>query len=164
MRVTDQYVFFWNGDVFSNFHPCQFIVNGVKYVNSEQYFMAQKALFFEDKESYNKIMKEHNPHECKKIGRRVKNFNAELWDGASYAIMKEGVMAKFSQNPHLKQKMIFFQNQEFVEASPFDAIWGVKMGENDPNIENKEKWCGLNKLGQIMTEVRDFLKKELNMK
>lgn len=46
-----------------------------------------------------------------------------------------------------------------VEASPYDAIWGIKVHINDVNAYDIDKWQGLNLLGFALTEVRDELTK-----
>jgi ribA/ribD-fused uncharacterized protein len=42
-----------------------------------------------------------------------------------------------------------------VEASPYDLIWGVGLGEHHPDVTDKSKWRGLNLLGQALMKVRD---------
>lgn len=44
-----------------------------------------------------------------------------------------------------------------MEASPYDAIWGIKMAADDKNIENPLMWKGENLLGFALMEVRDML-------
>lgn len=44
-----------------------------------------------------------------------------------------------------------------VEASPYDGIWGIKMGVDDPEIRNPKAWKGENLLGEILTKLRDSL-------
>lgn len=45
-----------------------------------------------------------------------------------------------------------------VEASPFDGIWGVKLGIEDLRIEDPNQWCGENLLGFALMEARDILR------
>lgn len=155
---NEKYVFFWGG-VYSNFYPCSFILDNVKYNCSEQYFMAQKSLYFNDKDAYDKIMKASTPMEQKKIGRTIKNFDPEIWGKVSKDIMYNGVYGKFSQNPNLLKELLSNGDKEYVEASPQDKIWGIGLRENDPRAWDKKHWLGTNWLGQTLDRVRKELTK-----
>lgn len=107
---TDDFVFFWHEDeengCFSNWYPCTFSIEGIKYYSTEQYMMAKKALLFGDFSSYSKIMAEKDPHKCKSIGKTVSNFDSVLWDSAKQDIVYRANTAKFWQNWDLQSKLI----------------------------------------------------------
>ena len=63
-------------------------------------------------------------------------------------------MAKFSQNSHLNDYLQSTEDKVLVEASPYDRIWGIGLGENTPEINNPKQWKGLNLLGFALMEVR----------
>jgi len=42
-----------------------------------------------------------------------------------------------------------------VEASPHKCTWGIGLREDNPRRHRRETWLGQNKLGQILTELRD---------
>ena len=153
MNITDKYVFFW-GEVFSQWYPAEMFIDGQWYNCCEQYMMHQKALLFGDSEIAELIMNESNPKEQKKYGRMIKNFDKSVWDKNCLAIVYEGNLAKFSQNKDLKEEMLSTGNRIFVEASPFDNIWGIGMSEDSEGIENPSFWLGLNLLGQALTLVK----------
>ncbi len=66
-------------------------------------------------------------------------------------------MDKFSL-PQLKKEILATGDKHLVEASPFDGIWGIKMGENHRHVENPDKWRGLKLLGEVLMKVRKELK------
>ena len=153
MKITDNYVFFWNG-IYSQWYKAQMTIDKMEYNSCEQYMMHQKALLFGDSEIAELIMNESNPKEQKKYGRMIKNFDKSVWDKNCLAIVYEGNLAKFSQNKDLKEEMLSTGNRIFVEASPFDNIWGIGMSEDSEGIENPSFWLGLNLLGQALTLVK----------
>jgi ribA/ribD-fused uncharacterized protein len=153
MKITDNYVFFWNG-IYSQWHKAPMTIDKVEYNSCEQYMMHQKALLFGDNDIAELIMKETNPREQKKYGRMIKNFDKSTWDKNCLAIVYEGNLAKFSQNADLKEEMLSTGNRIFVEASPLDNIWGIGLDENAEGIENPSYWLGLNLLGQALTLVK----------
>ena len=50
-----------------------------------------------------------------------------------------------------------FEGKGFIEGSPFDAIWGVKMDWRNPDIDNDYNWRGQNLLGKVLNKVRENL-------
>jgi len=157
-RITDNYVFFW-GSVFSNWYTCRFEYEGHEFYNTEQAFMWAKANYFNDFEMADLILNTPNPRECKKLGRRVRNFNTESWALASFAIMTNVNISKFAQNEDLGDILISTGNRTLVEASPYDKIWGIGMNMLDDDCLDELKWNGMNLLGQALTFIRDkFIK------
>lgn len=158
MRITNKHIFFW-GSIFSNFYPCVIVKDGETFYSSEQYFMYKKALYFNDEESASKILSEKNPSICKKYGRKVKNFDTEIWNEVSTEVMEDALMMKFSQNKEILKEFLSskYDNKDFVEASPYDAIWGIKMDMNDPNVDDERNWKGENRLGKLLNKVRKKL-------
>lgn len=150
----EKYKFFWSG-ILSNWFESNFEIDSIKYNTSEQYMMYQKALFFNDIDIANKILKEKNPKYQKKLGREVKNFNIDKWNNVKYDIVKKGILEKFKQNPELKKYLLKYKGYKFVETSPYDRIWGIGFLELD-TIKNIDKW-GENLLGQILTELSNEL-------
>lgn len=156
--IYDKHVAFW-GSEFSNFYPCKFTFDGVEWKSSEQCFMAQKAKFFNDEETYNLILKAETPEEAKKLGRLVKNYDDEKWSEVREEKMYNAVLQKFLQNNNLQLLITRkdLRNKTFVEGSPFDGIYGVKMDYRNPNIDDEENWNGTNLLGKILCNVRSYL-------
>lgn len=168
-KTTDEkmyYILFWHAErgnvigkgCFSQWQYSPFVdENNVKYLYTEQYMMAKKAELFGDNETLQKIMLSTNPREMKALGREVKNFKPEVWDAECRKIVTKGNYFKFTQDPNLKKLLLDTKDAILVEASPFDAIWGIKMAETDINATNPLKWEGKNYLGFCLMTVRDIL-------
>lgn len=159
LKIYDKHVAFW-GSALSNFYPCHFQEGDWHWISSEQCFMAKKAQYFKDAEILEEILKAETPEKAKKLGRKVKNFDAEKWSEVCFDKMYDAVYAKFSQNSDLKELLLSsdFEGKGFVEGSPFDAIWGVKMDWRNPDIDNEENWQGQNLLGKVLNKVREDLR------
>ena len=162
MKVTDKYVFFWK-EYFSNW---AYVEDGltVKIKNneytvptSEHVFMIIKAQYFNDQEAIENIAKCKTPKEAKSFGRTVKNFEPEKWDAISSRYMTKAVTIRCMQDKKFAKMLTDkkYEGKTFVEASPYDRIWGIGMDENNPDIEDKSKWNGQNKLGKCLTTLRD---------
>ena len=140
----------------SNFYPCKFEFNGKMFHFSEQCFMWQKAMLFNDFEIAEQILNETDVRKIKALGRKVKGFNNNLWDKHKEDFMFNACYAKFSQNDKLKDFLLGTGNSEIVEASPVDNIWGIVFS-SDKAMENVDKW-GQNLLGKTLMKVRAILK------
>lgn len=162
MRVTDKHVLFW-GEEFSNFYPApiRYEEDGDEYFfpTSEHMFMWQKAKHFRDEFSASAILNVEHPRDAKKIGRKVRNFDNDEWARVRYEKMLRAVTLKFTQNEDLREFLLSkeFEGKHFVEASPFDEIWGIGYDENHVFADDETKWKGLNLLGKCLDEVRDNL-------
>jgi ribA/ribD-fused uncharacterized protein len=156
MRREKGFVLFWNGP-FSQWYPHKMTIDGVEYNCAEQYMMAQKAIVFNDQDALKAIMATDNPSKQKAFGRSVRNFNPQIWDKLSRDVVFRANLEKF-KDPDLKQFLFSFGNEEIVEASPYDRIWGIGLGEDGPDALDKSKWQGLNWLGEAIMAVREALK------
>lgn len=158
MRVTDKYVFFWSG-LFSNFAPIKEGIkfDGFRFPTSEHVFMYIKAKTFNDNEIAEKIKSAPDPKTAKKLGRKVRGFNEEVWKKHRDNAMKTAVQLKFDASSEFRNELLKekYKNKTFVEASPYDCVWGIGMSMEDPNVNNESKWQGLNLLGNILTKLRD---------
>ncbi len=143
---------------FSQWYDVYFEIDGVKYNTTEQYMMASKARLFDDEETFNEIMNAKSPNEYKKLGRKVKGFDANLWDEKKMDTVVAGNKAKFVQNPDLKEFLLSTVDAILVEASPYDKIWGIGMDKETALKCNIDNWNGENLLGFALMEVRDWLK------
>lgn len=158
-----EYFFFYGHDpekkgvgdkaVFSQWYIKPFMVDSHRYVCMEQYMMSEKALLFKDMEMLKQILNTKDPATCKKLGRKVKNFDSEIWNEHSQKIVFKGNYAKFSQNSRLKELLLSTGDKVLVEASPFDKIWGIGMRPCKA-AEDHNNWRGKNQLGYTLTRVK----------
>lgn len=172
--VKNNYALFWAGKL-SQWYPAKIVINGESYCCNEQYMMACKALLFEDYETYRKIMNTQSPREQKALGRQVKYFDEGRWyktgffsggnwyadkNGKPYAyqIVLRANLAKFSQHKTLKKLVFESGDLIFVEASPYDKIWGIGLDAKDPKAWDEATWQGKNWLGNCITLARDTLR------
>ena len=162
-----KYLFFWghqpkkDGSIgkscFSQWYKASFQIDGVKYPTAEHYMMAEKARLFKDDDVLAKILTASHPGEAQKLGRQVKGFSQETWLEHRIPIVVRGNVGKFDQNEALKEFLLNTGERILVEASPNDRIWGIGLGQNNPDAENPYKWRGLNLLGFALMEVRSIL-------
>ena len=161
-----EYLFFWkpapnviDQSCLGQWQASKFGVDIDDYTCAEQYMMAEKTRLFEDEEIKEQIMKATNPIEMKALGKKVKNFDQTVWDKVKYSIVLNGNYYKFSQNKEMRAFLLSTENKILVEASPLDTIWGIGLGEENPNAYNPTAWRGKNLLGFALMEVRDELRR-----
>lgn len=157
MKVTNDYVLFFTGkDVFSNFYHSEFKHQGLTFEFSEKAVMYRKAKLFGANNIANLILKANSPQECKRLGRsREIRFDDVIWENNKVRIYKEVLIDKFKSRS-MRKELLRFKDKKFVEASPYDKIWGAGLSQDDPRILDEKQWKGSNLLGQILDEVREF--------
>jgi ribA/ribD-fused uncharacterized protein len=143
----------------SQWYPSPFTVNGVEYKTAEHWMMAQKALLFEDKEMFEKIIMAETPSDAKKLGRLVKGFDDAVWNNNRFDIVTQGSIHKFNQNQAFGKYLLGTGGKVLVEAAPRDTIWGIGLGQDNERARNVKTWRGLNLLGFALMEARDFIQK-----
>lgn len=99
--------------------------------------------------------------DVKNLGRKVKNYNDEIWIKHRVSYVAKGNFEKFSQNEDLKKELLNTGNTIMAESNYFDKIWAIGIKESDPNAVSPSKWKGLNLLGKILTNLREKFKLDL---
>lgn len=123
----------------SNFYVCMIEYKGVWYQSAEAAFQAQKCIDEEDKLDFCGLP----AAKAKRRGRQV--LLRPDWDAVKIGLMKEIVMAKFIQNPHLAGMLLATGNRQIAEGNTWgDTFWGVDSRTGE----------GENHLGQILMQVR----------
>ena len=168
IKTTSTYAFFYT-EWPSNFCKTKFVWEQFnekhEFFCTEQAFMWAKAKHFGDFRSAQKILNEkEDPTVCKMYGREVLYYEDAEWEKVRYNYMLLPNLERFRQDKVLQAKLLEpkFEGLTFVEASPWDKIWGVGMKQDDPLIVDPKNWKGRNLLGQVITECRATIKNELN--
>lgn len=178
MKVTDKFVLFWR-DYLGNWtkspnpikywdkkwggpvddEKLRFFTNR-EFPTSEHLFMYIKAVHFKDWETAQKIVDAQSPKEAKDLGREVKGFDEAEWEKVREKAMFTAILHRSQYDQAFKDRVLKpeWENLEFVEASPYDKIWGIGLGEEQYDANIKSKWPGLNLLGKCITELRRYLK------
>ena len=144
----------------SNWYMSEFTYNDIKFSSMEQYMMYNKAMVFSDKEIAKQILETDDVSLIKDLGRKVKNYNDNYWNGVRQIIVYEGLYAKFSQNEELKKQLLSTGNAILAECAVRDLIGGIGLSMHDPDRFDRNKWRGQSLLGYATMRVREKLKFE----
>ena len=154
--ICDSTFFFGIDSFLSNFDPAHFKEESSVYSCSEQYYLCKKSLFFNDEYTAATIKKTTDPSRMKSLSNRIKGLDEAKWKPHAKSTMEKACQLKFSQNPHLQQKLLQSRGI-LVEANRNDKFFSCGLALSDPNILDRTKWLGENNLGQILNEVRQSL-------
>lgn len=89
------------------------------------------------------------PKEAANLGRNRSLPLRSDWEQVKDDMMRKAVLQKFKTHAEIREILLSTGNELLVENSPVDYYWGC--GKDG---------SGKNKLGQILTEVRDILRRE----
>lgn len=145
---------------FSQWWQSPFTVDGTTYATAEHWMMAKKAELFGDAEILEQILVASSPSQAKKLGRKVSNFNPQVWGNNCFDIVCQGNYHKFSQHPELEEFLLNTEDKVLVEASPVDTIWGIGLAQDHSHAQQPRLWRGNNLLGFALMEVRDRIRNE----
>ncbi len=147
--------------MFSQWWPCLFEEDGLRFASAEMYMMAGKARLFGDDETLAEILAAADPATCKALGRRVRGFDQTRWKQARFDLVTRGNAAKFGQDDALRDYLLATGDDILVEASPRDRIWGIGLGRDNERARDPRTWQGGNLLGFALVRARAVLRGEL---
>lgn len=136
--VSDEY------GCFSNFSAHEIRLKGKLWPTSEHYFQAMK---FQSTEHQEAIRKQRSPMIAARMGRDRKRPLRRDWESVKDAIMRDAVLAKFSQHADIRAILLGTGDAKLVEHTSNDAYWG-----------DGGDGSGRNQLGQILMSVRATLR------
>jgi ribA/ribD-fused uncharacterized protein len=143
---------------FSNQAAYPIQISDIRYPSVEHYFQAMKAKEFGDEASYKKMLDTPSGKAVKALGKKVINFQKEIWDDKRLEIMMRGVKAKFVQHPELQKQLLATGEREIGYADARDSFWGIGTSENTEKSADPSKWKGQNRLGKIILALRQELR------
>ncbi|MFC4373705.1 NADAR family protein [Nocardia halotolerans] len=165
--AVPKYLLFWGhsprrdatigSSCLSQWWPASFVVDGVDFATAEHYMMWRKALLFGDADIATRVLEVAHPSEAKNLGRRVRNFDEQVWDRARFDIVVAGSVAEFGQDEALGGYLAGTAGRVLVEASPMDRVWGIGLTADDPRAADPARWRGLNLLGFALMRARGEL-------
>lgn len=129
--------------------------------NSEHHFMILKAAHFNDTVALRQLRNCKTPKDAKAIGRSVSGYSDDVWHkthkaNSQYTLAEEymfqALLAKYEHCPEYQRQIQENLDKEFVEASPWDSIWGIGLSEEQAWATPRDNW-GKNWLGKAHMRV-----------
>ena len=133
---------------FSNFSHHPIILKGKAWPTTEHYFQAQKYAGTEHEEA---VRLTPGPRSAADMGRDRKLPLRPDWESVKEGVMKDALLAKVNQYPHIKALLLSTGDAEIVEHTENDRYWG----------DGGDR-TGKNRLGVLWMEIREELKNEKN--
>ena len=131
---------------FSNFAGFPIKLGNKTWPTTEHFFQAMK---FKDKSAQEKIRKANSPMLAARMGRDRKRTLRRDWESAKVNVMREAVMAKFTQHEELRDMLLDTGDAKIIEHTANDDYWGD--GGNGK---------GKNMLGRILVDTRTKLREK----
>ncbi len=130
---------------FSNFskHPIE--IDGMVWPTSEHYFQARK---YADPVRRDEVRSAKTAMIAAQMGRDQTIPIRADWDAVKDDVMREAVLAKFSQHAALRELLLATGIRPIVEHTTNDSYW-ADAGDGS----------GMNRLGAILMEVREALRR-----
>lgn len=141
----------------SNWFPSPFDLDGQHFTSVEQYIMYRKCLTFGDRISADAVLITDDTARQQQIGRNAAGYIDSVWAGMRQMVAIKGLLAKFSQNEALKQKLLNTGDAVLVECAGTDKVWACGIRLNDARRRDAANWTGQNILGFALMEVRSML-------
>ena len=142
-------LYFWSGGdeafkFLSNFYRSPFRLGncGIVWPCVENYYQAAKAA---SDDEFVFIASSATPTIARQRGKDC--VLVDDWDKKRDDVMRDALVAKFSQNEDLRDMLLATDGFELIHFSPWDLYWGI----------NKRD-IGQNELGKLLMKIRDEMK------
>ena len=153
-RSNDEIIaFFGELNPLSNFHPCNFALDGESFNSSEQYIQWTKAKYCGDKIAMDRILNCEDAADCKEVSRDITNLDRKSWIDSAESLCFRGIQAKFHQNDDLMNTLLDTGEKTLVEAS-YDEAWGTGQHLGSKDCLARSKWKSIGILGRILMRIR----------
>lgn len=129
---------------FSNFASFPIRIGKRVWPTSEHYFQAMK---FQSKADQEEIRQANSPMLAAKMGRDRKRTLRRDWESAKVNVMREALLAKFTQHEDLRQLLLNTGDAKIIEHTANDDYWG-----------DGGDGLGKNMLGRLLSELRTTLR------
>ena len=140
------------------FYNSFFRADGIRFFSLRGYIFYRKAVTVVNmKFSPYEIMLSGTPLSKNIMTGRISESGMVSWENRKYDAAVMGNIAKFSQNPELKEYLLGTGSRILVDANPDDSEWGIGIDETYSELENPYCWKGKNLLGFALMEVRNRL-------
>lgn len=127
----------------SNFYQTDIVYDNLHFTSAEAAFQSAKTTNFDTKLKFTKL----NPSQAKALGRSIKL--REDWEDIKDKVMYDILHIKFG-NYILAERLVKTGDAVLVENNDWgDTYWGVDKSKG-----------GLNKLGQILMQIREEKKQD----
>lgn len=138
----------------SNFHPAPIrnIDDTKTYVSAEQYYTALMAKHHGLKDLQEQIEKSENPYHVKAMARSITR-DAE-WNAKCDAVLAGIVRRKFDQNQNLKDKLMAYKGDRFIECTKCPK-WGSGYFLEDAHKGETNLQGYKNRMGAILKNLRE---------
>jgi ribA/ribD-fused uncharacterized protein len=147
--------------VLSNEYILPTLVDGVSYPTVEHYMMVQKARQFGDEKAVQKIMKAKSAKSAKGVEKSIEGVKEDEWDARKDDVMRVALRAKFTQHPELRKKLLETGTAVLGYANARDKYWSIGTSEDTEKAKKPAKWSGKNRLGELLSELRETLRGEV---
>ena len=128
----------------SNFSRHGVELKGKHWATTEHYFQAQKFAGTEHEEA---VRRTRSAADAKAMGGDRALPLRPDWEAVKDGVMREALVAKFTQHPDLRKALLSTNDEDLVEQAVNDAYWGCGADGT-----------GRNMLGRLLMELRAELR------
>ena len=100
-----------------------------------------------------------DPGTHKRCGDMVKGLDIQSWEKQKRDVIKDILIAKFTQNEDCRRTLLDTGDKILAEANGRDNCFGIGIPIMHPEVLNPDNWAqNVNILGQLLMEIRLILK------
>lgn len=150
----------FSGDLcyMSNLFAASFTYKSRPFLSAEQAFQWEKALHLGNHSSALQIIESDDPYDIMRTGDLIESNDS--WRSIEVETLRKINIEKFSQNAHLKERLVKSDYEQFYECTT-STKWGTGVTITSREIDSST-FIGENKFGKLLADIRIQLQGQTN--
>lgn len=147
----------------SNSYCCEFYEECREFITIDHYMAFHKAQLAGDDRMADLILETESVDTVKYFSQCIIKHDEIKWQRFRYSVLWDGLLLKFTQNPHLKYRLLLTGREKLIHTNKEDSSFGTWTNAHI-KLDNQHYWRGCNILSNALMDIREAIMHNISKK